>query len=131
MNLSSNGRQWPAEGNTRVPYWVYSDGAFTPRLDAHVIGIEAPRLGTSFEQFYFVGKCDRLVDPDRLHLREYLPWDAHRRLGIGHGEDLPMTNARPNDSEHEDSFYNNWRVEDVWLHASRRRAACASDPLEP
>ena len=26
MNLSRNGRQWPAEGNTRVPYWVYSDG---------------------------------------------------------------------------------------------------------
>jgi phenylpropionate dioxygenase-like ring-hydroxylating dioxygenase large terminal subunit len=26
MNLSRNGRPWPAEGNTRVPYWVYSDG---------------------------------------------------------------------------------------------------------
>jgi phenylpropionate dioxygenase-like ring-hydroxylating dioxygenase large terminal subunit len=26
MNPTRNGRQWPTEGNTRVPYWVYCDG---------------------------------------------------------------------------------------------------------
>jgi len=26
MNPSRNGRRWPAEGNTRVPYWAYCDG---------------------------------------------------------------------------------------------------------
>ena len=31
MNLSSSGRQWPVEGNTRVPYWVYSDGEIYAR----------------------------------------------------------------------------------------------------
>ena len=31
MNLSSNGRQWPVEGTTRVPYWVYSDGEIYAR----------------------------------------------------------------------------------------------------
>ena len=25
MNIRADGRQWPAEGLTRVPYWVYSD----------------------------------------------------------------------------------------------------------
>jgi phenylpropionate dioxygenase-like ring-hydroxylating dioxygenase large terminal subunit len=25
MSTSGNARRWPAEGNTRVPYWVYSD----------------------------------------------------------------------------------------------------------
>src|SRR5216683_807390 len=27
MNVHTAMRQWPAEGLTRVPYWVYSDGA--------------------------------------------------------------------------------------------------------
>ena len=25
MNIHSSPRQWPAEGLTRVPYWIYSD----------------------------------------------------------------------------------------------------------
>ncbi len=27
MNIHTSGRQWPAEGLTRVPYWIYSDRA--------------------------------------------------------------------------------------------------------
>ena len=80
MNAPSNAasRAWPAEGLTRVPYWVYQDEALYCREQERVfrgetwnfLGLEAELLGSRAHRATFVGDTRVVVTRDANGLLE-------------------------------------------------------------
>lgn len=55
MSLASRSRRWPAEGRTRVPYWVYCDPGIYEQEQRRIVAgyedrilLDAPDQGEAF-----------------------------------------------------------------------------------